>query len=86
MLDKKKDYIVCILFGVYIAAVLWIKLLSIIGDGYRGFLLPFHLYVEVWKGNWKFSLKETTKLMVYVTVYDGCDCNVVATPVIYKEG
>lgn len=34
----------------------------------------------------KFSLEETTKLMVYVSVYNECDCDVVATPVIYKEG
>lgn len=34
----------------------------------------------------RFTLEETTKLMVYVSVYDGCDCDVVATPVIYKEG
>ena len=34
----------------------------------------------------KFTLEEPTKLMVYVSVYDGCDCDVIATPVIYKEG
>ena len=34
----------------------------------------------------EFTLEETTKLMVYVSVYDGCDCDVIATPVIYKEG
>ena len=34
----------------------------------------------------EFTLEETTELMVYVSVYDGCDCDVVATPVIYKEG
>lgn len=34
----------------------------------------------------KFTLEETTKLMVYVSVYDGCYCGVIATPVIYKEG
>lgn len=34
----------------------------------------------------KFTLDETTKLMVYVTVYDGYECDVIATPVIYKEG
>lgn len=34
----------------------------------------------------RFTLEETTKLMVYVSVYDGCDCDVIATPVIYKEG
>ena len=34
----------------------------------------------------RFTLEETTKLKVYVIVYDGCDCDVIATPVIYKEG
>ena len=34
----------------------------------------------------RFTLEETTELMVYVSVYDGCDCDVIATPVIYKEG
>ena len=34
----------------------------------------------------KFTLEETTKLMVYVSVYDGCDCDVIVTPMIYKEG
>ena len=28
MLSKKKEYIFCFLFGAYIAAVLWITLLS----------------------------------------------------------
>lgn len=37
-------------------------------------------------GEVRFALVETTKLMVYVSVYDGCDCDVIATPVIYKEG
>ena len=32
-----------------------------------------------------FSIEETTKLKVCVIVYDGCDCDVIATPVIYKE-
>ena len=34
----------------------------------------------------RFTLEENTKLKVYVSVYDGCDCDVIATPVIYKEG
>ena len=34
----------------------------------------------------RFTLNETTELIVYVTVYDGCDCDVVAPPVINKEG
>ena len=37
-------------------------------------------------GEVRFTLEETTKLKVYVSVYDGCDCDVIATPVIYKEG
>ena len=37
-------------------------------------------------GEVRFALEETTKLMVYVSVYHGCDCDVIATPVIYKEG
>ena len=37
-------------------------------------------------GEVRFTLEETTKLRVYVSVYDGCDCDVIATPVIYKEG
>lgn len=37
-------------------------------------------------GEVRFTLEETTKLMVYVSVYNGCDCDVIATPVIYKEG
>ena len=37
-------------------------------------------------GEVRFALEETTNLMVYVSVYDGCDCDVIATPVIYKEG
>lgn len=53
MLSRKKDYIFCILFGAYISAVLWITLFSRIGEGYRGFLLPFHSYVEICKGEWR---------------------------------
>ena len=33
----------------------------------------------------QFRLEESTKLKAYVNVYPGCDCDVVATPVIYKE-
>ena len=63
---KKKDYIFCILFGAYIAAVLWITLFSRIGEGYRGFLLPFHSYVEIWKGNWKFLLENVGNVVLFI--------------------
>ena len=33
----------------------------------------------------QFRLEESTKLKAYVIVYPGCDCDAVATPVIYKE-
>lgn len=32
-----------------------------------------------------FTLEETTELKVYVIVYDGCNCDVIARPAIYKE-
>lgn len=43
----------CILFGAYIAVVLWITLLSRLADEIRLFLFPFHSYVEILKGNWR---------------------------------
>ena len=66
MLSKKKDYIFCFLFGAYIAAVLWITLFSRIGEGYRRFLLPFHSYVEICKGNWKFLLENIGNVMLFI--------------------
>ena len=33
-----------------------------------------------------FTLSEKTRIRAYVGVYPGCRCNVVATPVIYREG
>ena len=35
--------------------------------------------------NVQFTLTKTVELMVYVVVYDGCDCDVIATPVLYRE-
>lgn len=66
MLSKKKDYIFCSLFGAYIAAVLWITLFSRIGDGYRGFLLPLHSYVEIWKGNRQFLLENIGNVVLFI--------------------
>ena len=66
MLNKKKDYILCILFGAYIAAVLWITLFSRIGDGYRGFLLPFHSYVEILKGEWRPLLENIGNVVLFI--------------------
>ena len=66
MLSKKKDYIFCILFGAYIAAVLWITLLSRIGEGYRRFLLPFHSYVEIFKGNRQFLFENIGNVVLFI--------------------
>ena len=66
MLSKKKDYIFCSLFGAYLAAVLWITLFSRIGDGYRRFLLPFHSYVEIWKGEWRPLLENIGNIALFI--------------------
>ena len=66
MLSKKKDYIFCSLFGAYIAAVLWITLFSRIGDGYRRFLLPFHSYVEILKGEWRPLLENIGNVVLFI--------------------
>lgn len=66
MLSKKKDYIFCILFGAYIAAVLWITLFGRFGDGYRRFLLPFHSYVEILKGNRQFLLENIGNVVLFI--------------------
>ena len=66
MLSKKKDYIFCFLFGAYIAAVLWITLFSRIGEGYRGFLLPFHSYVEIWKGEVRPLMENIGNVILFI--------------------
>ena len=66
MLSKKKNYIFCILFGAYIAAILWITLFCRFGDGYRSFLLPFHSYVEILKGNRQFLLENIGNVVLFL--------------------
>ena len=63
---KKKDYIFCILFGAYIAAVLWITLFSRLGTERRSFLLPFHSYVEILKGNRQFLLENIGNVVLFI--------------------
>ena len=74
MLSKKKNSIFCILFGAYIAAVLWITLFSRIGDGYRGFLLPFHSYVEILKGNRQFLLENIGNVILFIPLGVALKC------------
>lgn len=75
MLRKKKDYIFCSLFGAYIAAVLWITLFSRIGDRYRGFLLPFHSYVEILKGNRQFLLENIGNVVLFIPLGVALKCS-----------
>ena len=75
MLSKKKDYIYCALFGAYIAAVLWITLCSRIGEGHRGFLLPFHSYVEILKGNRQFLLENIGNVILFIPLGVALKCS-----------
>ena len=75
MLSKKKDFIFCILFGAYIAAVLWITLFSRIGDGYRRFLLPLHSYVEILKGEWRPLLKNIGNIALFIPLGVALKCS-----------
>lgn len=66
MLSKKKDYIICSLFGAYLAAVLWITLFSRLRTERRSFLLPFHSYVEILKGNRQFLLENIGNVVLFI--------------------
>ena len=75
MLNKKKEYIFCFVFGAYIAAVLWITLFSRIGDGYRGLLLPFHSYVEILKGEWRPLLENIGNIALFIPLGVALKCS-----------
>ena len=66
MLNKKKEYIFCFVFGAYIAAVLWITLFSRIGDGYRSFLWPLHSYAEIFRGNRQFLFENIGNVVLFI--------------------
>ena len=74
MLSKKKDYIFCILFGAYIAAVVWITLFSRIGEGYRGFLLPFHSYKLILAGEWRSLLENIGNVVLFIPLGVALKC------------
>lgn len=74
MLSKKKDYIFCFLFGAYIAAVLWITLFSRLGTERRSFLLPFHSYVEILKGNRQFLLENIGNVVLFIPLGVALKC------------
>ena len=74
MLSKKKDYIFCSLFGAYIAAVLWITLFSRLGTERRSFLLPFHSYVEILKGEWRPLLENIGNIALFIPLGVALKC------------
>lgn len=63
---KKKEYVFCILVGVYIAAVLWITLFSRIGSEYREFLYPFYSYRKILKGSREFLFENIENVILFV--------------------
>lgn len=75
MLNKKKEYIFCFVFGAYIAAVLWITLFSRIGDGYRRFLLPFHSYAEILNGEWRPLLENIGNVVLFIPLGVALKCS-----------
>lgn len=64
MKNKKFEYIFAILFGGYIAVVLWVTLFSRLGAGVKSFLLPFYSYTRILKGDWKFLLEDIGNIVL----------------------
>ena len=63
---KKTEYLLRILFGAYIAGLLWITLFSRIGNEYRGFLYPFYSYGEILKGNKRFFFENAGNIVLFI--------------------
>jgi len=61
-----KKHIIDVLIGVYIAAVLWITLMSRVGTGYRAFLLPFQSYGDVFSGNWGALIENVENVILFI--------------------
>ena len=85
-----KKYYISVLIGVYFVAVLWITLFSRIKRHFVALVLETgnnRIIDDVGPVNEVvFELTSNTAIKVYVIVYPGCDCDVVAAPVIYREG
>lgn len=64
--NKKKEYIFCILFGAYIAVVLWITLFSRLGTEKRSFLLPFYSYKRIVAGEWRPLLENIGNVALFI--------------------
>ena len=73
-ISKKKEYIVCVIFGGYITAVLWITLFSRIGQQIREFLWPFYSYGEIINGNWQFLYENIANVILFVPLGIMLEC------------
>ena len=71
---KKKEYIVCAVFGGYIAAVLWITLFSRIGQQIRELLLPFYSYGEIINGNLQFLYENIANVILFAPLGIMLEC------------
>ena len=62
----KKEYVVCALFGVYVAAVLWITLFSRIGTYERQFILPFQSIIKTFSGRWTALIQDIENIILFL--------------------
>ncbi len=62
----KKEYVVYVMFGVYVVAVLWITLFSRIGTYERKFLYPFQSYVALANGDASFLEENVENVLLFV--------------------
>ena len=65
-IDKNIEHLFNVLFGAYIAGVLWITLFSRIGNEYRGFLYPFYSYREILKGNRRYLFENVGNIVLFL--------------------
>lgn len=72
--NKKKEYIFCVLFGAYIAAVLWITLFSRLGTEKRSFLLPFYSYKRIVAGEWRPLLENIGNVALFIQLGIALKC------------
>ncbi len=62
----KIEYVVYVMFWVYVVAVLWLTLFSRIGTYERKFLYPFQSYVALAKGNASFLEENVENVLLFV--------------------
>lgn len=64
-----KKYTFSVLVGIYVAAVLWITLISRVGTGYRAILFSLHSYIDAFSGDWR-SFEEIIENIILFIPFD----------------